>query len=128
MNQSTVSGNVSTNGPIAHVPNVRIVRKGQFLGVVAPQEWDAIQAAAQLKVVWKDDPVLSTRSRACPDVERTHPHGRRGSVQNELGVRSLPRIILDGAGRLNGCCQIAKRTRGPGRQSPPVHGHAQRCA
>ena len=44
---------------ISHIPNVRIVRKGQFLGVVAPQEWDAIQAAAQLKVVWKDHPVLS---------------------------------------------------------------------
>jgi CO/xanthine dehydrogenase Mo-binding subunit len=44
---------------ISHIPNVRIVRKGQFLGVVAPLEWDAIQAAAELKVVWKDDPVLS---------------------------------------------------------------------
>jgi CO/xanthine dehydrogenase Mo-binding subunit len=44
---------------ISHIPSVRIVRKGQFLGVVAPQEWDAIQAAAQLKVVWKDHPVLS---------------------------------------------------------------------
>jgi nicotinate dehydrogenase subunit B len=39
---------------ISHIPNVQIVRKGNFLGVVAPQEWDAIQAAAQLKVTWAD--------------------------------------------------------------------------
>ena len=43
---------------IAHIPNAQIVQKGNFLGVVAPHEWDAIQAAAQLKVTWKDDPIL----------------------------------------------------------------------
>ncbi|HEX4517948.1 MAG TPA: molybdopterin cofactor-binding domain-containing protein [Gaiellaceae bacterium] len=37
---------------IAHIPNVQVVRKGDFVGVVAPKEFDAIQAAAQLKVVW----------------------------------------------------------------------------
>jgi nicotinate dehydrogenase subunit B len=43
---------------ISHLPHVKIVQKGQFLGVVAPLEWDAIQAAAQLKVSWKNDPIL----------------------------------------------------------------------
>ena len=41
---------------IAHIPNVRIVRKNNFLGVVAPQEYDAIQAAAQLRVTWAEPP------------------------------------------------------------------------
>jgi CO/xanthine dehydrogenase Mo-binding subunit len=41
---------------IKHLPNVRIVRKNDFLGVVAPQEYDAIQAAALLKVKWADPP------------------------------------------------------------------------
>ena len=41
---------------IKHIPDVRIVRKGDFLGVVAPHEYDAIQAAAQLKVKWADPP------------------------------------------------------------------------
>ena len=41
---------------IEHIPNVRVVRKGDFLGVVAPLEYDAIQAAAQLKVTWADPP------------------------------------------------------------------------
>jgi nicotinate dehydrogenase subunit B len=41
---------------IAHLPDVRVVRKGDFVGVVAPKEYDAIQAAAQLKVIWADPP------------------------------------------------------------------------
>jgi nicotinate dehydrogenase subunit B len=43
---------------IKQIPNVQIVRVGDFLGVVAPREYHAIQAAAQLKVQWKDSPIL----------------------------------------------------------------------
>ena len=45
---------------IKHIPDVQVVRKGDFLGVVAPKEYDAIQAAAQLKVKW----AIRRRSRA----------------------------------------------------------------
>ena len=44
---------------IAHIPNVQVVQKGNFLGLVAPLEWDAIQAAAELKVTWDSTPMLS---------------------------------------------------------------------
>ena len=44
---------------IKHIPDVQIVRKGNFLGVVARREYDAIQAAAQLKVTWADPPRIS---------------------------------------------------------------------
>jgi CO/xanthine dehydrogenase Mo-binding subunit len=43
---------------IAHIPNVQLVRVGNFIGVVAPKEYDAIQAAATLKVVYNDNPIL----------------------------------------------------------------------
>jgi CO/xanthine dehydrogenase Mo-binding subunit len=43
---------------IKHIPNAQIVRKNDFLGVVAPNEYDAIQAAAQLKVKWADPPAV----------------------------------------------------------------------
>ncbi|HEX4521836.1 MAG TPA: molybdopterin cofactor-binding domain-containing protein [Gaiellaceae bacterium] len=43
---------------IAHIPNAKVVRVNNFLGVVAPKEYDAIQAAAQLKVVWNTNPIL----------------------------------------------------------------------
>jgi CO/xanthine dehydrogenase Mo-binding subunit len=41
---------------IRHIPGARVVRKKDFLGVVAPREYDAIQAAALLKVKWADPP------------------------------------------------------------------------
>lgn len=37
---------------IAHIPGARVLRKGDFVGVVAPREWDAIRAARDLKVEW----------------------------------------------------------------------------
>jgi CO/xanthine dehydrogenase Mo-binding subunit len=43
---------------IKNIASARVVRKGDFLGVVAPKEYDAIQAAAQLKVKWADPPPL----------------------------------------------------------------------
>jgi nicotinate dehydrogenase subunit B len=43
---------------IAHIPGAQVVHVNNFLGVVAPKEYDAIQAAAQLKVVWNTNPIL----------------------------------------------------------------------
>jgi len=37
---------------ISHIPGAQVLRKNNFIGVVAPKEYDAIQAAAQLKVTW----------------------------------------------------------------------------
>jgi CO/xanthine dehydrogenase Mo-binding subunit len=39
---------------IASIPGARVVRKGDFVGVVADKEWNAIQAARALKVTWSD--------------------------------------------------------------------------
>jgi CO/xanthine dehydrogenase Mo-binding subunit len=36
----------------------RIVRKGDFVGVVAEHEWDAVKAARTLKIAWQDAPAL----------------------------------------------------------------------
>ena len=43
---------------IKHIPGVQIVRVGNFLAVVAPKEYDAIQAASILKVKWSDPPKI----------------------------------------------------------------------
>jgi nicotinate dehydrogenase subunit B len=43
---------------ISHIPGAKVVQVNNFLGVVAPKEYDAIQAAAQLKVVWNTNPIL----------------------------------------------------------------------
>ena len=44
---------------IAGIGDSRIVRRGNFLGVVASKEYDAIQAATQLKVVYANPPTIS---------------------------------------------------------------------
>ena len=41
---------------IKDIPGARVVRKKDFLGVVAQNEYDAIRAAAALKVKWADPP------------------------------------------------------------------------
>jgi CO/xanthine dehydrogenase Mo-binding subunit len=43
---------------IAHIPGAQVVQIQNWIAVVAPKEYDAIQAAAQLKVTWKSDPKL----------------------------------------------------------------------
>ncbi|HEY6032362.1 MAG TPA: molybdopterin cofactor-binding domain-containing protein [Gaiellaceae bacterium] len=43
---------------IRHIPGAQIVRKGDFVGVVAPHEFGAIQAASELKVKWQETPIL----------------------------------------------------------------------
>jgi len=37
---------------IAHIPGVRVIRIGSFLGVLAPDEWAAVRAARELKTRW----------------------------------------------------------------------------
>lgn len=44
---------------IRNIPGARVLRKGDFIGVVAESEWDAIRAARQLKITWDTTPSLS---------------------------------------------------------------------
>ncbi len=37
---------------LVHIPGARVVRKGDFVGVVAEREWDAVRAARDLKITW----------------------------------------------------------------------------
>ncbi len=43
---------------IKDIPSARVVRKGDFIGVVAEHEWDAVKAARELKVTWQEPPAL----------------------------------------------------------------------
>jgi CO/xanthine dehydrogenase Mo-binding subunit len=43
---------------IKHIPGARLVRKGDFVGVVAEREWDAVKAARALKVTWQESTAL----------------------------------------------------------------------
>jgi nicotinate dehydrogenase subunit B len=54
---------------IANIPGARVVRKGDFVGVVAEREWDAVRAAQQLKITW-DLPATLPRSDSLYDAMR----------------------------------------------------------
>ncbi len=43
---------------IRNIPGARVIRRGDFIGVVAENEWDAVRAARQLKVTWDTTPTL----------------------------------------------------------------------
>ena len=43
---------------IKHLQGVRVIREGDFLGVVGANEWSVIQAAQQLKVTWANSGIL----------------------------------------------------------------------
>jgi nicotinate dehydrogenase subunit B len=43
---------------IRNIPGARVVRRGDFVGVVGEREWDAVRAAQQLKVTWDIKPSL----------------------------------------------------------------------
>ena len=43
---------------IANIPGARVVRRDDFVGVVAENEWDAVRAARQLKITWDSAPTL----------------------------------------------------------------------
>jgi CO/xanthine dehydrogenase Mo-binding subunit len=44
---------------IGNIPGARVLRRGDFVGVVAENEWDAVRAARQLKVTWDSSPTIS---------------------------------------------------------------------
>ena len=47
---------------IKDIPGARIIRRRDFIGVVAPDEWDAVRAARQLKVTWSPARALRSNS------------------------------------------------------------------
>jgi CO/xanthine dehydrogenase Mo-binding subunit len=62
---------------IRTIPGARMVRRGDFLGVVAENEWDAVRAAQQLKVVWETPPAL-------PGNAGLHEHMRAAKTEDSI--------------------------------------------
>ena len=56
---------------VSHLADVQVFRKGDFVGVVASKEYDAIQAAAQLKVKWVDEDTLPASGNLWKNLRNT---------------------------------------------------------
>jgi nicotinate dehydrogenase subunit B len=76
---------------IADIAGARVLRKGDFLGVVADNEWDAVRAAQQLDVTWDDAPTL-------PPFEELHARMRAGETDDVVVLeRGAADAVFDGA-------------------------------
>ena len=85
---------------IKNIPGAQVVRVNNFLAVVAPKEYDAIQAAAQLKVVWKSDPKLSgignywSWLRTAGDTNKQNPARYTANVGNvDAALKSAAKTV-----------------------------------
>ncbi|TPG58579.1 xanthine dehydrogenase family protein molybdopterin-binding subunit [Roseomonas nepalensis] len=64
--------------PLRAIPGARAVWKEGFLAVAAPREWDAIRAAAALKVTWSEAAPPFPEQAALYDHIRNAPATKRG--------------------------------------------------
>jgi CO/xanthine dehydrogenase Mo-binding subunit len=71
---------------IAAIDGARVVRKGDFVGVVAPKEWDAVQAARRLKVTWSEARPPFFDSEALFDHIRSAPAEKSQVVTETSGI------------------------------------------
>jgi nicotinate dehydrogenase subunit B len=64
---------------VRDIPGVRVLRRGDFIGVVSEREWDAVRAARQLKVTWEQTSVL-------PGNDKLYRRMRSASTPEEIVV------------------------------------------
>ena len=66
---------------IRDVPGARVIRRGDFVGVVAAKEWDAVRAARQLRVTW--------------DLPAALPATPAELFEKMRSARTIDRLVLD---------------------------------
>lgn len=82
---------------IKGIAGARVLRKGDFLGVVANSEWDAVRAAQQLKVTWDNTPSLPAFDNLFTKMRAEKTEDRivleRGNVAAAQADHSVTRVV-----------------------------------
>jgi nicotinate dehydrogenase subunit B len=84
---------------IAGLPGVRVLRQGNFLGVVAPREWDAVQAAARLRVEWQQPASLPGNDALFERMEQSPPDDRIAREQGDLAALGAAHAVSQFTGQ-----------------------------
>jgi nicotinate dehydrogenase subunit B len=92
---------------IADIPSARVLRKGDFVGVVADREWDAVRAAQRLKITW--------------DMPATLP-GSDGLYDAMRAEKTTDRVVLERGDVTGAFAQAAHVT--SGHYHAPYQAHA----
>jgi nicotinate dehydrogenase subunit B len=99
---------------LAGIPGARLLRKGDFLGVVALREWDAVRAAQAVVVEWENPESL-------PGVAALHAQMRGAKTSDNIVLeRGDTRVAADEA-----AVTVAQRGFGPYQAHAPF---APNCA
>src|SRR5262249_51732405 len=73
-------------GSIKDIPGiVKVVREGDFLGIVAQNEWAAIKAARQIKATW-------SKAETLPDPAKLWDHVRNSKVFRDEVTSSIGNV------------------------------------
>jgi CO/xanthine dehydrogenase Mo-binding subunit len=94
---------------VKNIPGVKVVWQKNFIGVVAPKEWDAIRAARQLNVTWSD------AKPAFPDQREIYNHIRAGKSMK----RDEEKIVGDVDAAFADAAKVVEAT-----YEWPFHSHA----
>jgi CO/xanthine dehydrogenase Mo-binding subunit len=86
---------------IRHIGGARLVRKGDFLAVVAADEYAAIQAAAQLKVTWGEPPRTSSSGNMFKQMREFDAAGQ-APARFQTNVGDVDRAIASAPVRIVG--------------------------
>lgn len=73
---------------IAGITGARVLRQGNFLGVVAEREWDAVRAAQQLQVSWNQPASLPGNAELFTSMEQSPPDDRVAREEGDLAAIS----------------------------------------
>jgi len=103
---------------IKHIAGAQVVRVGNFVGVVAPDEWNAIQAAGELKVSWQtpSSPLPTNLEEALKAAEAGLP------ASTPIPGPVSPLLITEMGNVEAGLAQAAKSVSGTFRTSYLLHG------
>jgi len=95
---------------------VKVVVRGNFVGVVAEKAWQAVQAAARLRVTWTPGPALARQADAYQDIRKEPARDTllvdSGDVEATLGraatvLRSTYRHPYQMHGSVGSSCAVA---------------------
>ena len=95
-------------GSIKDIPTARVVRQGNFLAVVAENEWAAVKGARQLKATWSSWEGL-------PEQAKLYEHVRASKVAKDEvtgEVGNSAEALAQGAKKLNATYDFAIHTHG----------------
>jgi CO/xanthine dehydrogenase Mo-binding subunit len=97
---------------IKSIPGVRVVRRGDFLGVVAEHEYDAIRAAAQLKVKWQEIPTLPSSGNYWKQL-REHDSSGKAVHRDQLSQGNVQAALSTAAKTVSATYKFAYNGRMP---------------